>query len=82
MIDHSLDSYGAIIYAYTETEVLLWRPSTTNPNGYLIYVGGIWGAGTNNQQDTVVEVTVKVIDFNGTLFYIKRQFQIKSINLN
>lgn len=82
MIDKTSDSYGAIIYAYTETEVLLWRPSTANPNGYLIYVGGIWGAGTNNQQDTVVEVTVKVIDFNGTLFYIKRQFQIKSINLN
>nr|XP_019919236.2 uncharacterized protein LOC105319174 [Crassostrea gigas] len=66
MIDQTSDSYGAIIYAYTETEVLLWRPSTANPNGYLIYVGGIWGAGTNNQQDTVVEVTVKVIDFNGS----------------
>lgn len=69
MIDQSSDPYGAIIYAYTETEVLLWRPSTGVANGYLIYVGGIWGAGTNNQQDTVVEVTVKVIDFNGTYFY-------------
>lgn len=66
MIDQSSDPYGAIIYAYTETEVLLWRPSIGVANGYLIYVGGIWGAGTNNQQDTVVEVTVKVIDFNGS----------------
>nr|XP_034315133.1 uncharacterized protein LOC117685043 [Crassostrea gigas] len=66
MIDQSSDSYGAIIYAYTETEVLLWRPDIAVTNGYLIYVGGMWGAGTNNQQDTVVEVTVKVIDFNGS----------------
>uniref|UniRef100_K1R1M3 Uncharacterized protein n=1 Tax=Magallana gigas TaxID=29159 RepID=K1R1M3_MAGGI len=66
MIDKSSDAYGAIIYAYTETEVFLWRPDIAVTNGYLIYVGGIWGAGTNNQQDTIVEVTVKVIDFNGS----------------
>lgn len=71
MIDKSSDAYGAIIYAYTETEVFLWRPDIAVTNGYLIYVGGIWGAGTNNQQDTIVEVTVKVIDFNGENSFIK-----------
>lgn len=65
MIDNSADSYGAIIYGYTETEVLLWRPDPTTTNGYLVYVDGQWGAGNNNQQSTLVEVTVQVISLSG-----------------
>ncbi|XP_062595954.1 uncharacterized protein LOC134257344 [Saccostrea cucullata] len=66
MIDTSTDPFGAIIYGYTETEVLLWRPDIATTHGYLVYVGGQWGAGNNNQQDTSVEVTVKVIELTGS----------------
>ncbi|XP_062613868.1 uncharacterized protein LOC134275615 [Saccostrea cucullata] len=66
MIDTSNDSYGAIIYGYNETEVMLWRPSPTNTNGHLVYVGGQWGDGQSNQESDVVEVVVKVIDITGT----------------
>ncbi|XP_062612664.1 sushi, von Willebrand factor type A, EGF and pentraxin domain-containing protein 1-like [Saccostrea cucullata] len=62
MIDTSNDTYGAIIYGYNETEVLLWRPSQTNTNGHLVYVGGEWGDGQSNQESDFVEVIVKVID--------------------
>ncbi|XP_052708928.1 complement decay-accelerating factor-like [Crassostrea angulata] len=65
MIDTSLDRYGAIIYGYTETEVFLWRPGKDTSNGYLVYVGGKWGNGESSQQASIVEVTVKVIDFDG-----------------
>eukprot|EP00105_Crassostrea_gigas_P040750 XP_019924898.1 PREDICTED: uncharacterized protein LOC105333350 [Crassostrea gigas] len=67
MIDTSTDPYGAIIYAYTDTEVLLWRPNASVSHGFLIYVGETWGNGTHSQQDTEVEVTVRVIDINGTI---------------
>ncbi|XP_062600971.1 sushi, von Willebrand factor type A, EGF and pentraxin domain-containing protein 1-like, partial [Saccostrea cucullata] len=66
MIDTSNDTYGAIIYGYNETEVLLWRPSPTNTNGHLVYVGGKWGYGQSYQESDVVEVLVKVIDITGT----------------
>ncbi|XP_062568744.1 uncharacterized protein LOC134230898 [Saccostrea cucullata] len=62
MIDTSNDTYGAIIYGYNETEVLLWRPSRTNTNGHLVYVGGQWGGGQNYQESDVVEVIIKVIN--------------------
>ncbi|XP_062587110.1 uncharacterized protein LOC134248727 [Saccostrea cucullata] len=66
MIDTSNDSYGAIIYGYNETEVMFWRPSPTNTNGHLVYVGEKWGDGQSNQESDVVEVIVKVIDITGT----------------
>ncbi|XP_062574085.1 sushi, von Willebrand factor type A, EGF and pentraxin domain-containing protein 1-like [Saccostrea cucullata] len=66
MVDTYNDPYGAIIYGYNETEVLLWRPSQTNTNGHLVYVGGKWGNGLSNQESDVVEVIVKVIDITGT----------------
>ncbi|XP_062611967.1 complement factor H-like, partial [Saccostrea cucullata] len=66
MIDTSNDPYGAIIYGYNETEVMLWRPSPTNTNGHLVYVGREWGDGQSNQESDVVEVIVKVIDITGT----------------
>lgn len=81
MIDTSTDPYGAIIYAYTDTEVLLWRPNASVSHGFLVYVGGTWGNGTNSQQDTEVEVTVRVIDINGIhvkaiecVIYLKKGF--------
>ncbi|XP_062587111.1 uncharacterized protein LOC134248729 [Saccostrea cucullata] len=66
MIDTSNDPYGGIIYGYSETEVLLWRPSRTNTNGHLVYVGGQWGNGQSYQESDVVEVIVKAIDITGT----------------
>lgn len=36
MIDTSTDPYGAILYAYTDTEVLLWRPNASVTHGFLI----------------------------------------------
>ncbi|XP_061195952.1 uncharacterized protein LOC133204224 [Saccostrea echinata] len=66
MIDTSDDPYGAVIYGYNETEVMLWRPAQTNTNGHLVYLGGQWGSGQSNQQSDVVEVIVKVIDISGT----------------
>lgn len=65
MIDTSTEPYGAIIYAYTDTEVLLWRPNASVLHGFFIYVGGTWGNRTNSQQDMEVDVTVRVIDING-----------------
>lgn len=48
MIDKLFDVYGVIIYVYMEMEVFLWRLDIVVINGYLIYVGGIWGVGINN----------------------------------
>ena len=74
MLDNQLDPYGAILYGYTETEVYLWKPDTSNTNGFLVYVGGKWGGGQNNQQVTTAEVTVKVSSLDGVsrplLYYL------------
>lgn len=52
-------------------------------HGFLIYVGGTWGNGTHSQQDTEVEVTVRVIDINGIhvkaiqcVIYLKKGFSV------
>ena len=65
MLDIQFDPYGAILYGYTETEVYIWKPDKSNTNGFLVYVGGKWGGGQNNQQVTTAEVTVKVSSLDG-----------------
>lgn len=65
MIDTSLDPFGALIYAYTESEVFLWRPDSSVSHGYLVYLGGQWGGANQGQQSTFVEVTVRVIELAG-----------------
>nr|XP_022310970.1 uncharacterized protein LOC111116274 [Crassostrea virginica] len=62
MIDTSSDPFGALIYAYTESEVFLWRPDSSVSHGYLVYLGGQWGGANQGQQSTFVEVTVRVIE--------------------
>ncbi|VDI65593.1 Hypothetical predicted protein [Mytilus galloprovincialis] len=48
--------YGGVIYAYTEKEVLLWRPT----NGPVVYIGDRWGNGNSNQIANTAHVIIRV----------------------
>ncbi|XP_062590558.1 uncharacterized protein LOC134252138, partial [Saccostrea cucullata] len=61
LTDGSLTNYGGVIYAYDESEVLLWRPSDDNTNGYILYMGGDLGGGAYPQMSTQGDVTVSII---------------------
>ncbi|XP_062610585.1 uncharacterized protein LOC134272353 [Saccostrea cucullata] len=52
---------GAWFFGYTISDVLLWTPSNSVTGGNLIYIGGLWGDGTENMQINNVHITVKVI---------------------
>ncbi|XP_062616090.1 uncharacterized protein LOC134277800, partial [Saccostrea cucullata] len=58
---NSGESYGGVVFGYTQSDVLLWTPSTSVTGGNLIYIGGLWGDGTENLQSNNVQITVKVI---------------------
>ncbi|CAG2205383.1 CSMD [Mytilus edulis] len=51
-----LSKYGGVIYAYTEKEVLLWRPT----NGPVVYIGDRWGNGNSNQIANTAHVIIRV----------------------
>ena len=51
-----LSKYGGVIYAYTEKEVLLWRPT----NGPVVYIGDRWGNGNSNQITNTAHVIIRV----------------------
>ncbi|VDH92376.1 Hypothetical predicted protein, partial [Mytilus galloprovincialis] len=51
-----LSKYGGVIYAYTEKEVLLWRPT----NGPVAYIGDRWGNGNSNQIANTAHVIIRV----------------------
>ena len=53
---YSLQRYGGIIYAYTEKEVLLWRPN----NSITVYIGERWGSGQSSQSSATASVIIKV----------------------
>ncbi|XP_062610564.1 uncharacterized protein LOC134272334 [Saccostrea cucullata] len=58
---YSGESYGGVVFGFTQSDVLLWTPSTSVVGGNLIYIGGLWGDGTENMQINNVQITVKVI---------------------
>ncbi|XP_056017004.1 sushi, von Willebrand factor type A, EGF and pentraxin domain-containing protein 1-like [Ostrea edulis] len=53
------DPFGGTLYGYNQSHVLLWTPDVAY--GYPIYVGGVWGSGTQSIQASSVVVTVRVI---------------------
>ncbi|VDI52170.1 CUB and sushi domain-containing protein [Mytilus galloprovincialis] len=53
---NGLSEYGGVIYAYTEKEVLLWRPT----NGPVVYIGDRWGNGNSNQVANTAHVIIRV----------------------
>ncbi|XP_061195159.1 uncharacterized protein LOC133203384 [Saccostrea echinata] len=59
------DPFGGVVYGYNETDVLLWTPSVTN--GYLIYVDGIWGDGTETLRIYNVQISVTIISTNNSV---------------
>ncbi|XP_061195152.1 uncharacterized protein LOC133203376 [Saccostrea echinata] len=58
----SWEHFGGIIYGYTESEVLLWTPISSH--SHLIYVGGVWGDGSDKIHEDTVQITVKDISTN------------------
>ncbi|XP_062616089.1 uncharacterized protein LOC134277799 [Saccostrea cucullata] len=60
-IGYSGEPYGGVIFGYTQSDVLLWTPSTSVTGGNLIYIGGLWGNGTETMQINKVQITVRVI---------------------
>ncbi|XP_061195157.1 uncharacterized protein LOC133203382 [Saccostrea echinata] len=54
------ESLGGIVYGYTESEILIWTP--TSINSHLIYIDGVWGDGSDKLQEDRVQITVKIIN--------------------
>lgn len=67
--------YGGIVYAYSENEVMIWRPV----NGPVIYIGDRWGNGESKQTSYTADVIIRVyhLPLAGTL--IRKQ---SKININ
>ncbi|XP_062616091.1 uncharacterized protein LOC134277801 [Saccostrea cucullata] len=59
-VGNSSESLGGIVYGYTESEILLWTPTSTN--SHLIYIDGVWGDGSDNLQEDSVQITIKIIN--------------------
>lgn len=55
--------FGGIVYVYTEDSILFWTPSTSN--GHLVYVGGVWGSGQNEQISDIADVYITVYYVGG-----------------
>ena len=58
--------FGGIVYVYTEESILFWTPSTSN--GHLVYVGGVWGSGQNEQISDIADVYI-------TVYYVGGKFK-------
>ncbi|XP_061195154.1 uncharacterized protein LOC133203378 [Saccostrea echinata] len=60
-LGNSGEPFGGVLFGYSQTETVLWTPSTSVSWGNLIYIGGLWGDGTENMQINNVQISVKVI---------------------
>lgn len=63
------EPFGGVVFGYTESEVVLWTPSPHVSSGNMIYIGGLWGDGTEDMEINRVQISVRVIiaGFSGTL---------------
>ncbi|XP_033741786.1 uncharacterized protein LOC117328368 [Pecten maximus] len=62
--DGTRGQYGGIIYVYSNETVLLWRPSDLF-DGKIVFIGGIWGGGINQQASTTGEVLIRIYNTSG-----------------
>ncbi|XP_056015193.1 uncharacterized protein LOC125658650 [Ostrea edulis] len=62
---HAGDPFGGVVYGYNQTDVLLWTPSVSN--GYLVYVDGIWGDGTETLHINTVQISVTILSTNNSV---------------
>nr|XP_022308072.1 uncharacterized protein LOC111114076 [Crassostrea virginica] len=60
-LGNSGDPYGGVLFAYSQSETLLWTPSASSSAGFLIYVGGLWGDGTDKIESNNVLIKTTVI---------------------
>lgn len=65
MNDGSLGTFGGVVYAYTDSQVLLWRPSDSS-GGKMVYIGTAWANGTMNQISDTANITIRVMLASGT----------------
>ena len=60
-LGNSGDHYGGVLFAYNQSETLLWTPSASSSAGFLIYVGGLWGADRDKIESNNVLIKTTVI---------------------
>ena len=62
------DPYGGVLFAYNQSDALLWVPRATS--GYLIYVRGIWGDGSDHfdSNNVTIKTTVIQTGYTGICF--------------
>ncbi|XP_021369372.1 uncharacterized protein LOC110460657 [Mizuhopecten yessoensis] len=66
LTDGSVAPFGGVAYAYTETQILLWRPSDSS-GGKMVYHDGIWAGGQMYQMSDTAEVTIRIMTATGTV---------------
>ena len=66
------EAFGGVVYGYNQSEILLWTP--TVPEGHLIYIGGVWGDGSDILMVNSVQISIKVIiaGFKGMMFTYRK----------
>ena len=57
--------FSGVVYVYTNDSTLLFTPSGTNSNGYMVYLGDRWGNNQHQSNEVTAEVIVTV--FSGTV---------------
>lgn len=66
------EAFGGVVYGYNQSEILLWTPIV--PEGHLIYIGGVWGDGSDTLMVNSVQISIKVIiaGFKGMMFTYRK----------
>lgn len=56
-------AFGGLLYVYTTTELLLWKP--IHANGHLVFIGSNFGSNQNMQFSDVADVDVSIYYLSG-----------------
>ncbi|XP_033740531.1 mucin-3A-like isoform X2 [Pecten maximus] len=66
LTDGSFIPFGGVVYVYTETQILLWRPSDSS-GGKMVYHNSIWANGYMNQMSDTAQVTIRIMTASGAV---------------
>ncbi|XP_060072837.1 uncharacterized protein LOC132552665 [Ylistrum balloti] len=64
LTDGSYVPFGGVVYVYTESQILLWRPSDSS-GGKMVYHDVIWASGHMNQLSDTAQVTIRIMTASG-----------------
>jgi hypothetical protein len=61
------EPFGGVVFAYTQSEVVLWTPSPTVTGSNMIYIGGVWGDGSEKMEINNVQISIRIfiVGFSG-----------------